>query len=550
MSFKLNPLNCTDSYKLGHKDMYAENTQVIYSNMTPRNDSHFKKSLGEVSAPYYNGKVVFIGLQGCVKNMVEVWNEEFFSQDVDKVCADYLNRISAFSGGTTLTDSHIRELHAYGKLPLAIYALPEGSLVPMKVPMFVVHNSNTAFFWLTNYLETWFSTEVWKTCTTATVAHVFRNILKDFAKKTGSPIEFINWQGHDFSQRGMSGLMDSAKNGIGHLASFTGTDTLSAVDYAEYAYDGKSTFVGGSVPASEHSVMTLEGINGEQALFKRLITEVCPTGVVSLVADGFDYWQVLTAFLPELKNDIMSRKQDLLGLAKVVIRPDSGDPVKIVAGLKYVTITNLFDCDQHDELLQYDTECIYYKDAYYAFDYSNFNQIDLREEIPAHVVKGSVEVLWEIFGGTITEKGFKLLDSHIGLIYGDSITPERALEIMTRLHDKGFASGNVVFGVGSYAYQYCTRDSFGFAMKATFAMVNDQPREIFKSPKTDTTGKKSAKGLLQVKEIDGNLVLKDQATPEEAFNESLLEKLFVDGEFFRFQGLADIRLRLDPDFKL
>jgi Nicotinic acid phosphoribosyltransferase len=234
------------------------------------------------------------------------------------------------------------------------------------------------------------------------------------------------------------------------LLSFTGTDTIPAIDWLEHFYnaDAEKELIGGSVPATEHSVMCLGGNETEKETFLRLITEVYPKGIVSIVSDTWDYWKVVDKLLRELKPNIMSRD------GKVVIRPDSGDPVKIVCG-----------------------------------DPDSYN-------VP--VRKGTIEVLWDIFGGTINSKGYKQLDPHIGVIYGDSITLDRCRDICENLKQKGFASTNIVFGIGSYTYQYVTRDTFGFAMKATHGIVNGQPVDIYKDPITDDGVKKSAKGLLCV----------------------------------------------------
>ena len=113
--------------------------------------------------------------------------------------------------------------------------------------------------------------------------------------------------------------------------------------------------------------------------------------------------------------------------------------------------------------------------------------------------------MWDIFGGIENSKGFKELDSHIGAIYGDSITLERATQICERLKLKGFASTNVVLGIGSFTYQYNTRDTFGFAMKATYGEVDGNGREIYKDPITDDGTKKSAKGLMKIELENGRI---------------------------------------------
>jgi len=167
---------------------------------------------------------------------------------------------------------------------------------------------------------------------------------------------------------------------------------------------------------------------------------------------------------------------------KLVIRPDSGNPADIVCG--------------------YNTANVH--------DYPDYN-------VSHPSYKGVVELLWDVFGGTVNEQGYKVLDPHIGVIYGDSITLERAEEICQRLANKGFASTNIVFGVGSFTYQYNTRDTFGFAMKATYVEIDGVGREIFKNPITDDGTKKSATGLLRVeKNADGEYYLIDRIPASES----------------------------------
>jgi nicotinamide phosphoribosyltransferase len=252
--------------------------------------------------------------------------------------------------------------------------------------------------------------------------------------------------------------------------------------------------IGGSVPATEHSVMCMGMQDGEMATFRRLIEEIYPQGIVSIVSDTWDFWQVVTEYLPILKPLIVQRE------GKVVIRPDSGDPVHIICG-----------------------------------------DPNAPEGSPER--KGAVACLWEVFGGSISSEGFKILDPHIGVIYGDSITLERCRAICEGLMEKGFATGNIVFGIGSYTYQYVTRDTFGFAVKATYGEVNGVGRAIFKDPKTDNGGKKSARGLLRVDEVNGKLVLTDNCTWEQA-NGGLLQTVFKDGKMLKMCKLSEIRERL------
>lgn len=517
---KMNPLTQMDFYKADHRRQYPEGTQFVYSNFTPRSSR-----LAPVLHGYYDEKVVFVGLQGFIKEfLIETFNDGFFDRPKEEVVAEYKRRMDTSLGEGAVPVDHIEALHDLGYLPICIKALPEGSRVDIKVPVLTVRNTNKHFSWLVNYLETVMSAMLWKPCTTATVAYEYRRILEHYAEATGSPLDFVAVQAHDFSFRGMSGLEDAARSGIGHLLSFVGTDTVPAIDYAENYYnaDAGKELIGCSVPATEHSVMCMGGNEDEIETFRRLIEDLYPTGIVSIVSDTWDFWKVITEYTITLKDKIMARKPNAIGLNKVVFRPDSGDPVKILTGYTSSEYATIRDPKTGEEVYICRT---------------TGKMLDVAE------VKGAVECLWDIFGGTLTPKDFKVLDEHVGLIYGDSITLQRANDILQRLEDKGFASCNVVFGVGSYTYNYLTRDSFGFAMKATYGVVNDEGRELFKDPITDSGTKKSAKGLLRVEKEGDDFVLYDQQTLDQE-EEGLLQEVFFDGELIRDESLSDIRSRL------
>lgn len=484
-----------DGYKVGHKFQYPQGTEYVYSNLTARSSSHAKVS------KFFDNKVVFFGLQGFIKEyLIDSWNEGFFKRPKDVVVAEYKRRMDTYLGPNAVDVSHIAALHDIGYLPLIIKALPEGSRVDIKVPFLTIKNTLPSFFWFTNYIETVLSAEIWQATTNATSAYEFRRLLNRYVKETGSSAEFADWQLHDFSMRGMSGLHSAAKSGAAHLvAAGHGTDTLPAIDYLEeyYGANVEKELVGGSVPATEHSVICMGGKDdGELATFKRLISETYPSGVVSIVSDTWDFWNVITNTANTLKEDILARQPNALGLAKVVFRPDSGDPVKIITG-------------------------------------------DEDAPIGSPAYKGAVECLWDIFGGDVTDKGYKTLNQRVGLIYGDSITLERAEQIFERLKAKGFSAGNIVFGVGSYVYQYNTRDSYGMAVKATYGVVNGEGRELFKDPITDNGTKKSAKGLLRVEEENGKFVLYDQQTEEQEMAGEL-RVVFVNGQQENVQTYSQI----------
>lgn len=478
---KTNPFLLTDFYKVGHPFQYPKGTNLVYSNLTPR-----KSRIEGVDS------MVFFGLQYFIKEyLINYFNDNFFNAPKDVVMSEYKRRISTSLGGDLPTYKHIEDLHNLGYLPIEIKALPEGESVNMKVPVLTIVNTLPEFYWLTNFIESLMSAILWQPCTSATIAKEYRKVLDKYAEETGMPKEFVQWQGHDFSFRGMSSLESAVLSGMGHLLSFTGTDTIPAIDALEkyYKANADTELIGGSVPATEHSVMCSGAKDGELETFKRLITEVYPSGIVSIVSDTWDLWKVCTDYLYQLKQDVLARD------GKVVIRPDSGDPVDIICG----------------------------------------NPLGKTVEER----KGVVELLWDVFGGTKTDKGYKLLDSHIGAIYGDSITIKRATEICQRLKDKGFAS-QVVFGIGSFTYQYNTRDTFGIAMKATYVEINGVGREIFKNPVTDDGTKKSATGLLTVNKENGVYKLADRVDWEQE-SESELITVFRDGKLIKEYSLKEIR---------
>lgn len=493
----MNPLHLTDAYKLDHRRQYPDNTTLVYSNWTPRGSR-----IPEID------EVVLFGLQYFIKKyLVAEFNENFFGKNKSDIIKSYSRRVAGVLGKTNIGTKHIEDLHDLGYLPIEIKAIEEGCSVPLRVPMFTVKNTLPEFFWLTNYFETIISLTVWLPCNSATIAKRYKKLLNKYADLTGGDKEFVQFQGHDFSMRGMGGLEAAQMSSAGHLLSFVGSDTICATDFLEeyYGADCEKEMVGVSVAATEHSVMCMGSNKGEFETFKRLITEIYPTGIVSIVSDTWDLWKVITDYIPRLKNEIMARD------GKVVIRPDSGDPETIICGerKKYTTIQDMPDvCERAKQ-------------------------------------NGVVRTLWDIFNGELTEKKFMVLDSHIGVIYGDAITPERVVSISDSLMEKGFASTNMVYGIGSYTYQYNTRDTFGFAMKSTYGEVDGEAKEIYKDPITDDGLKKSAKGLiyLQANSLDGKTEMIDQVdwSTEKT---GLLKTVYKDGKIIKETTLSEIRNRI------
>jgi nicotinamide phosphoribosyltransferase len=518
----MNPLLLVDSYKIHHTNMYPEGMTKLYSNFTPR-----KSRMKGVD------KVVVFGIQHFIlEYLIKQFNEEFFGKRVGtgahslSSTVPFWKMIEEYERHCNVDTKHIKELWKLGYLPIEIKALEEGTLCPIGVPMMTITNTHPDFGWLVNYLETLISCMLWQPVTSATIAYEYKKILDKYALETTGSKEGVQWQGHDFSMRGMSSVESATLSGMGHLTSFTGTDTIPAIYQLESSYKAQG-LIGDSVPATEHSVMCMGTKESEIDTFKRLLN-LYPTGILSVVSDTWDLWKVCTEYLPQLKSEILARD------GKLVIRPDSGDPVDIICGVGLNNKTMSFK--------EYDAQG---KPEY----------------------KGVIELLWDTFGGTINEQGYKVLDPHIGAIYGDSITLERAIEICERLKAKGFASTNIVLGIGSFTYQYNTRDTFGFAMKATYGEITHPPvkggsfetdsyveaREIFKDPITDDGTKKSKKGLLRVIEGMGvnhpnpfvdSIGVEDQCTWEQE-QTGLLTTVFKDGKLVKETTLDEIRNRLN-----
>jgi len=498
MTFNLNPMFLTDGYKLDHRRQYPEGTQRVYSNWTARGSR--VEGIDEV---------VFFGLQYVIQKRLMEDFERFFAADVEDVVAEYQQMLDDYLGPNDIGTEHIRALHNLGYLPLEFKALPEGTKVPLRVPMFTMENTHDDFFWLTNYFETILSNELWMPMTSATIASRIRGIIDDWAVKTTGSTEGAGFQGHDFSMRGMAGLDASIISGMGHLVAFTGTETVPVLSAVKHYYP-LTGFLAGTVPATEHSVMCAGGDENERETFERLLN-LYPSGILSVVSDTWDFWNVLTDIVPSLKDKIMARD------GKLVIRPDSGDPADIICGLN--TSKRPGAIDDHTSEAEF---------------------------------KGAIELLWDEFGGTVNEQGYKVLDPHVGLIYGDAMNPERITDICERLAAKGFATTSLVFGIGSFNYQFNTRDTFGFAMKATNVTINGKEKAIFKDPVTDSGLKKSLKGRIAVVPSigawgnDGPLVALDDENAqtrddEMAQGRDLLQTVWKDGEFVKTYSFDEVR---------
>lgn len=549
MQFEQTALNSLDSYKLGHPDQYPEGITKVSSNFTPRSLTHLNVPV-EFKA---DNKIIWFGaLKFFLWNLKRVWDETFFKRPWSEVYAEIQSLYPAFCGPNGYNAKRLHELWALGYLPLEIKALDEGSRVNIGVPVLVVTNTRDEEYWLPNSIETWLSFDLWRPSTSATIAFVYRKIISAAAVATGGNMDFVMWQGHDFSARGMGGFVDGTRSGLGHLTCFFGTDSVAAADAMNKIYGGG---IYGSVPATEHAVMCAGGKESELQTFRRLL-KMYPNGIGSIVSDTWNFWNVVggpTSIAAQLKDEILARGDDEFGNGKVVFRPDSGDPVRILCGYKIYDYASNDDLSNAEIAEEYEVvrtnEGKYYlikpeycEPEYYPYA-GHIDGYSIVKEISEYEAKGAVDCLAEIFGTTTNAKGFKTLNRKVGLIYGDSITPERAQEILRRLEDKGYASDNVVFGIGSYTYQYNTRDTLGFAMKATYIEKNGVGEAIFKDPVTDNGTKKSATGLLRVDKVGNDFVLKQNCTPEE-FAGGELKTVFLNGEVLLDENFDKIRARV------
>ncbi|AHG79715.1 Nicotinamide phosphoribosyl transferase [Mannheimia varigena USDA-ARS-USMARC-1388] len=473
-----------DFYKTSHRIQYPEGSQFLYSTFTPRSNA---------KAPFLH-RVVSFGFQAFImKYLIHYFNDNFFSRSEFEVVTEY-TRFIADTLQIEDSGEHIAQLHQLGYLPIRIKAIPEGKSVAIKVPMMTIENTHPDFFWLTNYLETLINVSLWQPITSASIAFAYRKALMQFSEKTCDDNSHLPFQSHDFSMRGMGSLESAETSGAGHLTSFLGTDTIPAISFVE-AYYGSKNLIGTSIPASEHSVMSSHGVD-ELPTFRYLMSKY-PNNMLSIVADTTDFWHNITVNLPLLKAEILARPES----AKIVIRPDSGDFFAIICG----------DATAETE----------------------------------HERKGLIECLWDIFGGKINNKGYKVLNPHIGAIYGDGVTYEKMVKILGGLEAKGFASSNIVFGVGAQTYQRNTRDTLGFAIKATSITINGVEKAIFKAPKTDDGLKKSQKGRVKVITLDSYV---DGLTALDDFSDDLLELVFENGKLVKETNFDEIRQNISAQF--
>ena len=480
--------------------LYSDSYKQCHPKMYPDNQEYLVSYLTPRKAMSEDfPKMVVYGIQPFLFELNEAF-DSFFCQDLDWVMYDYNHYIGAHLGLDNVARDRIIELHELGYLPLEIRALPEGTVVNMGIPIVEMRNTHPRFAWLVQWVECLLQTEVWPMCAYATVGWEYHKVAEKYYNMTAPGADPFMAMA-DFGFRGMSCLEDATRCSASWLLSFNKTSTIPALPYLDDCYMAEcaKNGIGIGAVSTEHSVMAANyAIDGDEISFvKRMLTEIYPNTSFSMVSDTYDYWNMVDNIIPACKAEILAHN------GKLLIRPDSGDMVSITIG--------------------------------------------------------TIQKLWNTFGGTINEAGYKVLDPHIGLIYGDGCTLNKVREIYETLAQMGFAATNVVFGVGAFCFHalfspdnkftVLTRDTWGMAMKATYGVFGGKEVPIYKDPKTDNGLKKSQKGCCAIEyDVSG-----ERFTCRDGFhewvndNDTLLLTVFKDSCFIKEQTFQEIRARLYPE---
>lgn len=489
---KINALLLKDFYKAVHSEMLPKGITKSVSYFTPR-----KSRIEQWD------HVVNFGLQAfCKVWLIDYFRDNFFKLSEDEVVSEYQRVMNNTMGKDIYDIEKVRKLHQIGYLPIEVFSLPEGALVPMHCPVFGITNTHKDFAWLPQALESLISAELWYPMICATVGHTYREIVDFWYDKTCDDDVPRRRALGNFDFRGDQGVDAALKAGSAWCLSFVNSATVPVIPYLETLYncDCEKEEVAFGAVSTEHFVMCSNyAVDGDEITFlRRALTELYPHTSFSCVSDSYDYWNVVKNLLPQLRDEILAHDGCLL------VRGDSGDCVEIV------------------------TQTVF--------------------------------ELWEQFGGTINSKGYKVLDPHVKALYGDSITIQRAEMIYDILEKNGFAAQNVSLGVGSFS-MHCieennelkpfTRDTFSSAIKATYCEIDGKPYHIFKDPITDRGAgnnfKKSQKGCCLVTRVGDEYQFVDgldwNAVNSDPANE--LRTIFKDGEMVIDEKLSDIRDRLN-----
>jgi len=472
----LNPLFNEDDYKSSHFMMNPKGVTRVYSTWTCRGS--------RLPGIDYS---IFFGLRNYLRHLVKRWEPFFASESAAKqFIQEYRFIMEHINGPGVATDQFI-DLYRYGRLPITMRSVKEGTRVPIRTASMVIESTNPETAWFSQFLETDISNYIWKPITSATISVDQRMKDRLALEQSGGPMFMLDYLNHDFSYRGMSGREDAIISGMGHLVGSNGTDTIPAV---VRIWELHESLAGKSVNASEHAVMCINGPEREYETVEHILNTF-PDKPVSIVADTWNLWNFVQNYLSKLDLKLTDREKPL------ILRPDSGDPLKILMGDK---------------------------------------------EAPEGIVRqGLVPFLLEKYKHDVryTDKGYRLLPVYLGTIYGDAMNADRCNKLNELMLAAGICPSNTVRGRGSFTYEYQTRDSLGQALKAVEADVNGETRALFKDPITDNGEKKSAKGRVGlVRDANGDVIgMRDQLGPNEP-----------DG--FDWQPMTDGRLTMgEEDFQ-
>lgn len=447
-----------DSYKASHYLQYPPNTEFVSSYIESR------------GGKYADG--VFFGLQIFLKN--------YLSKPISAADIDEAEDILTQHGLPFCRENwkYILQEHN-GYLPLRIQAVPEGYVIPTQNVLCQVINTDPRCGWLTSYVETAMLRAVWYPMTVATISWHCRQVIHKYLQTTADTIDGIDFKLHDFGARGVSSCESAAIGGLAHLVNFKGTDTVPALTLARQCYG--ETMAGFSIPAAEHSTMTAWGQDNEQAAYENMVDTFGGEGkLVAVVSDSYDLWNAVD----KIWGETLREKVENTG-GTVVIRPDSGDPVRTTLEV--------------------------------------------------------VERLMDKFGYTLNGKGYRVLPPYIRVIQGDGINAESLENILKTLKNNKISAENVAFGMGGALLQKLNRDTMRFAMKASYARVDGQWRDVFKDPVTDS-GKRSKRGRLALVKTDKGGY---KTVREENLNgrRNELQVVFENGQLLADWSLTDIRRR-------
>ena len=595
----MNPFLLTDFYKLTHILQYRSELRELTSYLTPRGSR-----LKDID------KVVFFGLSAYVHSyVVENFNMNFFNRPWWDSCNDVKDVLKEGLGYSdemiSKTLDNLHALHELGYLPVEINAVAEGTLVPMSVPCIEIKSTNPQFFWVGQALEASLSAAIWHPMVSATIAREYRKIAREaFAKTVENGID-ERVAMCDFSMRGQESNESAVNASVAWLTSMWNSSTVAARKHIKDVY-GKCDGNVRGLTSTEHSVMTshacLDG--GDEIPTFKYLFDLYKNVSFAAVCDSYDFWNVLTNILP---NNFM-QEIDERGKRGVFIgvRHDSAEPVDALCGtvpilhadsvkripkdmledgtkLECMTLTfteeeanNLWEqgfregnlvavmCDGEEYLVRIRAvEHLRSIDVTVDKDCPTMWASGVLQNRPrTWEEKGMVETMYEIFGGTVNSKGFKVLNPGIKAVYGDSITITRAKKIYKRLAIKGFAANNVSLGVGSFSFQALenedgslspfTRDTFSIAIKCCHSKYCDEygtvcERHVYKDPR-GWSQKKSQRGLCQIYfEENGELIYKDEMYEKDLIGKnSALVAYFKDGQEFK-QNFESIRETIDEN---